>query len=153
MEKRVSKYKSIWRHDGTITQHLMTIRLRRQYTTTAYNTQPPPPHQQLPGPQGRHQAQLVAGAIWCHRYTLNRTDLSRSCYRTFRCSLRNVLQIALNRTEIKSYSPCTDWFGTANGRCPFVIRINRKMVCIIWFRFDLLRFQKYFSVCRCVLHE
>ena len=30
---------------------------------------------------------------------------------------------------------------------PFVFQINRKMVNTIWFRVDLIRFGKYFSVC------
>ena len=40
-----------------------------------------------------------------------------------------------------------NWFRTANGRCPFVFQINRKMVNTIWFQFDLIQFRKYFSVC------
>ena len=31
--------------------------------------------------------------------------------------------------------------------CPFVLQFNRKMVNTIWFRFDLIRFRKDFSVC------
>ena len=38
------------------------------------------------------------------------------------------------------------WFGTANGR-PFVVPNQSKMVDTIWFRFDLIIFQKDFSVC------
>ena len=45
---------------------------------------------------------------------------------------------------------CMDfWFGTKRTR-PFVFQINWKMVNTIWFRFDLIRFRKYFSVCTSV---
>ena len=26
-----------------------------------------------------------------------------------------------NRTQIRLYLPCTDWFGPANGHCPFAV--------------------------------
>ena len=33
-----------------------------------------------------------------------------------------LFEILLNQTEIRLYLPCTDWFGTANGQCPFAVR-------------------------------
>ena len=39
----------------------------------------------------------------------------------------------------------TDWFGTKQKSVWF--QINRKMVNKIWFRVDLIRFRKDFSVC------
>ena len=37
------------------------------------------------------------------------------------CTRRNLFEIALNQTEIRLHLPCTDWFGTANGHCPFTV--------------------------------
>ena len=54
------------------------------------------------------------------------------------------------------YLPFSNWCGTANGHCPLeqqtntvrlLFQINRCMVNTIWFRFDLMRFRKHFSVC------
>ena len=43
------------------------------------------------------------------------------------------------------YLPFSDWFRTANGQRPFALfQINRCMVITIRFRFDIIRFQKYF---------
>ena len=36
-------------------------------------------------------------------------------------SQRNLFGILLDLTEIRLYLPCTDWFGTANGHCPFAV--------------------------------
>ena len=58
---------------------------------------------------------------------------------------RNLLEIILNQIEIRLYLPFFDWFGT--NRTSVWFKINRKMVNTIWFRFDLLRFRKDFSVC------
>ena len=51
-----------------------------------------------------------------------------------------------NQIEIKLYLPFSNWFGTKWTSVWF--QINRKIVNTIWFRFDLIRFQKYFSVCK-----
>ena len=32
---------------------------------------------------------------------------------------RNLFEILSNQTEIRLYLPFSDWFGTANGQCPF----------------------------------
>ena len=49
-----------------------------------------------------------------------------------------------NHIEIRLYLPLNDCFGTK--RTSVWIQINRKMLYTIWFRFDLIRFWKYFSV-------
>ena len=49
------------------------------------------------------------------------------------------------QTEIRLYLPFFDWFVTK--RTSVLFQINRKMVNTIWFRFDLIRFGKDFSVC------
>ena len=59
---------------------------------------------------------------------------------------RNLFEILLNQPEIWSYLPFSDWFGSK--RTSVRVRINRKMVNTIWFRVYLIRFRKYFSVCR-----
>ena len=38
-----------------------------------------------------------------------------------RQSQRNLFEILLNQTEIRLYLRYTDWFGTANGQCRFVV--------------------------------
>jgi len=58
---------------------------------------------------------------------------------------RNLFEILLNQTEIRLYSPFSDWFGTK--RISVWFQINRKIVNTIWFQFDLTRFGKDFSVC------
>ena len=55
---------------------------------------------------------------------------------------RNVIKSNQNQIVL----PFSDWFGTI--RMSVWFQINRKMVNTIWFRFDLIRFRKYFSVCR-----
>ena len=52
-----------------------------------------------------------------------------------------IFEILLNQTEIRLYLPCTDWFSRK------IFQISRKIVNTIWFRFDLIRFRKDFSVC------
>ena len=52
--------------------------------------------------------------------------------------------ILLKQTDIKLYSPFSDWFGTKRKFVWF--QIYRKMVNSIWFWFDFTRFQKNFSV-------
>jgi len=60
-------------------------------------------------------------------------------------SFRNLINS--NRNQIV-FSIFNDWFGIANGHCPFVVpNQSRKMVNTIWFRFDSIRFRKDFSVC------
>ena len=59
---------------------------------------------------------------------------------------RNIFEILSNQTEIRLYLPYNDWFGTK--RTSVLFQINLCMANTIWFRFDLIRFRKYFSVCR-----
>ena len=54
-------------------------------------------------------------------------------------------EIIINQPEIRLYLPFSGWF--VSKRTSVWIQINRKMVTTIWFRVDLIRFQKYFSVC------
>ena len=56
---------------------------------------------------------------------------------------RNLFEILLNQPEIRLYLPLSNWFSTKRTSVWF--QINRKMVNIIWFRFDLTRFRKDFS--------
>ena len=58
---------------------------------------------------------------------------------------RNIFEILLNQSEIRLYLPFSDWFRSKQTSAWF--QISRKMVNTIWFRFDLIRFKKYFSVC------
>ena len=55
---------------------------------------------------------------------------------------RNHFEILLNQTNIRLYLPFSDWFGTKRMSVWFVS--NRKMINTIWFRFDLIRFDKIF---------
>jgi len=66
-----------------------------------------------------------------------------NCWRLI--TQRNLFEILLNQTEIRLYSPFSDWFGTK--RISVWFQINRKIVNTIWFQFDLTRFGKDFSVC------
>ena len=59
---------------------------------------------------------------------------------------RSLFKTILNQPEIRLYLPFFDWFGSK--RTTVWIPINRKMVNTIWFRLDLIRFRKDFSVCR-----
>ena len=61
------------------------------------------------------------------------------------CTQRYLFWILLNQPEIRLYLPFSDWFGSK--RTSVWIQINRKMVNTIWFRVDLTRCKKYFSVC------
>ena len=73
-------------------------------------------------------------------------DLIRFRKNVSLCScLRNIFEISLNQTEIRLYLPFFYWFGTKWTSVWFLI--IRKMVNTIWFRFDSIRFRKYFSVC------
>ena len=65
---------------------------------------------------------------------------------------RNIFGNLLNRTEIRLYLPCSDWFGTLSLSV-WLFQINRCMANTIWFRFGLIRFRKYFSVCIAILDE
>ena len=69
-----------------------------------------------------------------------------ACLTHASCTQRNLFEILLNQTEIRLYLPFFDWFGTKRTSVWF--QINWKMVNTIWFLFDLIRFRKYFSVCR-----
>ena len=62
---------------------------------------------------------------------------------------RNLFKTLLNHTEIRLYIPLSDWFGYI--RASVWCQINRKMVNIIWFLFDLQRFRKYFFACSSLL--
>ena len=44
------------------------------------------------------------------------------------------------------YLTFSEWFETETDVSVW-FQINRKRVCTIWFRVDLIRFRKYFSVC------
>ena len=37
------------------------------------------------------------------------------------CTRRNIFGIIFNQTEVRFYLPFPDWFGTANGHCPFLV--------------------------------
>ena len=71
---------------------------------------------------------------------LNLTDKTRLNY-----TPRIFFKILLNQTEIRLYFPFFDWLGTK--RTSVYLQMNRKMVYTIWFRFDLIKFRKDFSVC------
>ena len=55
------------------------------------------------------------------------------------------LHIHAKLTGIRLYLPFSDWFRTK--RNSVWCHINRKMVNTMYFRFDSIRFRKYFSVC------
>ena len=58
-------------------------------------------------------------------------------------SQSNRILIIVESIEIRLYIPFSDWFGTK-----YVwIQTNQKMLNTIWFRVDLIRFRKYFSLC------
>ena len=54
-------------------------------------------------------------------------------------------EILLNQPEIRVYLPFSDWSVSKPKSVWF--QINRKIVYTLWFRVDLIRFRKYFSVC------
>ena len=58
---------------------------------------------------------------------------------------RIFFEIILNQTKIRLYLSFSNLFGTKFTSVWF--QISRKKVNTIWFRFDLIRFQKYFSAC------
>ena len=64
---------------------------------------------------------------------------------------RKLFEILLSQTEMGLYLLFPDWFGTK--RTSVWIKINRKMVNTIWFRFDLIRLQKDISVCTLPIRE
>ena len=68
----------------------------------------------------------------------------RACLRC-KYTHRNLFQILLNQPEIRLYLPFSDWFGSK--RMSVWFQFNRKNVNTIWFRVDLIRFPKKFSVC------
>ena len=59
----------------------------------------------------------------------------------------NLFLIFLNQPKIRLYLRISDWFGTKQTSIWF--QINQKMVNTIWFRIDLIRLRKDFSVCSC----
>ena len=61
-----------------------------------------------------------------------------------KCTERNLFEILIIQTDIRLYLPFSDWFGTK--RTSFWFQINRKMVNTVWFRFDLVEFEKI-SLC------
>ena len=63
---------------------------------------------------------------------------------------RNLFGILLNQTEIRLYSPFSDWFRTK--RMSVWFQIKQKIVNTIWFRFDVIWFRKDFSVCELTGH-
>ena len=64
--------------------------------------------------------------------------------------LHSLLDVNVMCTQIRLYLPCTYWFGTK--RKVFLwLQIKLKMVNTIWFRFELIRFQKYLSACNTVI--
>ena len=62
------------------------------------------------------------------------------------CTQRNLFEILSNQTEIRLYSPFSDWFWSK--WMSVWIQINLKMVNTIWFWVDSIKFWKDFSVCR-----
>ena len=62
---------------------------------------------------------------------------------------RNLFEILINQPEIRLYLPFSGWFGSK--RTSVWIQIIQRMVNTIWFRVDLSRFRKYFSVCTHIL--
>ena len=54
-------------------------------------------------------------------------------------------EILSDQPEIRLYLPFPDWFEVKQTSVWF--QINREMVKKIWFRVDLIRFRKDFSVC------
>ena len=58
---------------------------------------------------------------------------------------RNIFEILLNQIEIRLCLAFYDRFGTK--WMSDWLQINRKMVNTIWYRFDMIRFRKDFSVC------
>ena len=72
--------------------------------------------------------------------------LSGSCTTECLQIQRIFFEILINQTEIRLYLPLSDWFGSKRTEVRF--QINRCMLNTIWFRFDLIRFRKDFSVFR-----
>ena len=72
---------------------------------------------------------------------------SSVCRKNFALSYtqKNLFEILLNQPEIRLCLPFSNWFGSKPTS--ILIKINRKMVNTNWFRVDLIRFWKEFSVC------
>ena len=81
--------------------------------------------------------------ITCPSFKVYRTRNQLSRNKLDAYTQRNIFEILLNQPEIRLYLPFSEWFG----RMSVWIQINRCMVNTIWFRVDLVRFGKYFSVC------
>ena len=81
----------------------------------------------------------VAGIYRCFRGVNYRSIKQNPFY-----TQRNLFEILLWQTKIRLYLPFFDWCGTKRTSVWF--KINRCMVNTIWFRFDLTRFGKYFSM-------
>ena len=70
----------------------------------------------------------------------------RNTHRNQTYTHSNIFEVLLNQPEIRLYKPFSDRFGSK--RTSVWIQINRKKVNTIWFRFDLTRLRKNFSVCK-----
>ena len=84
--------------------------------------------------------------IWTKRYSvwfIREIELSVRSY-SFPIE-RNHFSVSLTIFLSRLYLPYSDWFGTKRTSVRF--KINRTMVNTIWFRVDLIRFRKDFSVC------
>ena len=92
---------------------------------------------------------MPAGASFSAGFGLNAVEIQHEQDRSFGPMtqfLPNHTQYTKrNLSKIRLYLPFFDWFG--NKRTSVWIQINRKMVNTIWFRVDLIRFRKDFSVC------
>ena len=74
---------------------------------------------------------------------------STLCFGSTFYTQRNLFEILSNQTGVRFYLPFSDWFGTEQTSVWF--QIIRKIVYTIWFRFDLIRFQKDLSVFKKIL--
>ena len=74
----------------------------------------------------------------------------RRCDRMFHllCNQRNLFEIILNQPEIRLYIPFLYWFASKRTS----IWMSVSTINTIWFRVDLMRFRKAFSVCRQYTH-
>ena len=90
---------------------------------------------------------LKIPGIFCRTREVTFWRVPKDEYLTFMWvyTKRNVFEILLNQTEIRLYLSFSNRFWTK--RSSVWLQINRKIVNTIWFRFDFIRFRKYFSVC------
>ena len=59
----------------------------------------------------------------------------------------NRIRLAEKTTPIRCNLPFSEWFGTKRTLSVW-FQIDQKMVNTIWFRFELIIFRKYISVCK-----